>query len=112
MKYLILLLSFSAYAGDYTREYNYYPAPIENYTTYIYNADISKHIALALATSHPFDFATKQWQASVNGAFYDGENALSLGIAKRFDGIDALLHSSYGQTSGKHALTLGGVFRF
>ncbi len=93
---------------------NYFTLVEETYIneSYINDKDISKGIALAIASSHPFDFATKKWQASVNGGYYDGENALSLGIAKRFDGADALFHSSYGQNAGKQAITFGGVWRW
>ncbi|MCZ6898265.1 MAG: hypothetical protein O7D95_06135 [Betaproteobacteria bacterium] len=76
------------------------------------NAELSKAVALALATNHPFTYDTYKWQASVNGAFYNGENALSLGIAKRFEKIDALWHSSYGQNGGNSAITFGSVWRF
>ena len=125
MKYLLLLFPFTVYAGGYHHEdvNNYFTVEetyvTENYVTenyisesYINDKDISKGIALAIASSHPFDFATKKWQASVNGGYYDGENALSLGIAKRFDGADALFHSSYGQNSGKQAVTVGMVWRW
>ena len=122
---LLLLIPSSVLAGGYHHEdvNNYFTVEetyvnetyvTENYISesYINDKDISKGIALAIATNHQFDFATKKWQASVNGGFYDGENALSLGIAKRFDGADALFHSSYGQNAGKQAITFGGVWRF
>lgn len=116
MRYLLLfLISFAAYAGDryYTLPYiaiDCCPEPVQ--ATEPVSKEISKAVALSLASNHPFDFATKQWQASVNGGYYDGQNALSMGLAKRFEGMDALWHTSYGQNSGKHGVTLGAVFRF
>ena len=101
MKYLILLLSFNVMAHDY----RYQPEPMQV-------NDDSKAIALALATWHPFSNNTEKWQGSVNGATYDGETAISIAIAKRFKGIDALLHSSYGQNNGKDSITFGLVTQF
>ena len=100
-----------ANAGDYRHHdtvNNYYE------TTEVTqdSIDESSGIALALATYHPFDYATKKWQASANSAIYDGQSALSMGLAKRFDGMDALLHTSYGQNNGKDALTFGLLWRF
>lgn len=85
----------------------YYETTQENYYS-----DSAGGIALAIATFHPFDYATKKWQGSVNSGYYDGESAVSFGLAKRFDGMDALLNSSYGQNNGKHAATFGILWRF
>jgi hypothetical protein len=95
-------MSFNVVAGGYhDKTYNYYNETTEiNETTYI-NDDISKGVALALATYHPFTYNSEKWQGSINGAAYDGESALSMGLAKKFDSIDALFHSSYGQNNGR-----------
>ena len=112
MRFLILMfMSFGVMADkwhDHQEPVNYYETTEVSY----YDSDVSKGVALALATYHPFSFATKKWQGSVNTAVYDGQNALSLGLAKRFDGMDALLHSSFGQNDGKPALTFGMLWRF
>jgi hypothetical protein len=111
MRYLILLLSFNVMAGNYDNDVinNYYVAPEVNY---IGDSNASKGVALALATWHPFTYNSEKWQGSINGAAYDGESALSMGLAKKFNGIDALFHSSYGQNNGKDALTFGMLWRF
>jgi hypothetical protein len=113
MRFLLLFVSFNVMAGGYHHDktYNYYETTETTEVNYM-DSDVSKGVALSLATSHQFDFATKKWQGSVNSAMYDGESALSLGAAKRFDGMDALLHTSYGQNNGKHAATFGISWRF
>lgn len=73
---------------------------------------IAQGIALSLATNHPFDYATNQWQGSVNASFYESESALSLGLAKRFEKMDALWHMTYGKNNSSSATTLGAVWRF
>ena len=110
-----MMLSFSAFAGgyhkhniDYTTVYEVTEVTKNSYFT----EDSSKLVALSIATSHPFDHATNKLQASVNTGYYNGENAASFGLAKNFKGIDALIHSSYGNSGGKHAATIGMVFRF
>jgi len=119
ISFIALLMWFSideAEAGDYRHHddtviNNYYSETLTE-TSYTNDTDIAKGVALSLATNHPFDFDTKKLQGSINGGYYDGQNALSLGLAKRFDKTDALLHTSYGQNAGKHAVTLGAVWRF
>ena len=73
--------------------------------------DVAGGVALAIASYHPFDFVTKKLQASINGATYDGQTRVSFALAKRVNKT-ILFHTSYGQNSGKDALTFGGVWRF
>jgi len=114
MKILVLMmLSFSAFAGGYHKHNIDYTTVYEvTENSYSIDNDTSKLMALSIASSHPFDYATNKIQASINTGYYDGENAVSFGIAKNFKDIDALIHSSYGNGGGKHAGTVGVTFRW
>lgn len=76
MKYLILfLLSFNVMATDYNR-------------TTIINNTTSEGAALGIAVAqHHFDFGTLVWQGSIGAGHYDGSEAVSFAIGKRFDRI-------------------------
>ena len=75
--------------------------------------ELARGIATVGAVNHQFDFSYSGWQGSVNGAFYDGENAVSFGIANRFEWMDkALIHASFTENGGKQLWTVGGTFRF
>ena len=108
---VLMFLSFNLYAGCCDRTTNNYYYPTETVEA-AENDEVAKAAALAIATYHPFDFATNKWQASVNAAVYDGEDAVSFAAAKRFEDTDVLIHTSYGQNNGKHAITIGGLWRF
>ena len=77
--------------------------------------DLARGVAMAGA-QHNFDYSTTDWQLGVAGATYAGENALSLGVAKRF-GDDSwvpniLLHGSFSDSGGNDQLiTFGASFR-
>ena len=74
---------------------------------------LAEGIATAAAINHQFDFSYSGWQGSVNGAWYEGADAVSFGVANRFDWLDgALLHGSYTQNGSKPLYTLGGTWRF
>lgn len=72
----------------------------------------SEGIAIGIASNHPFDYATKKWQASVNASRFGGMTGLSFGIGKKFDNMDALFHSSYGKSGDSEAFTGGVLWRF
>jgi len=109
--YILFLLPGIVWAEiNVTNNWNVSPMTI---TDGVSDSDLARGIATALATNHPFDFSTTDWQASVNAAFYDDEDAVSFGIGKRFDAIgDALWHGSYSQNGSIDAFTVGAVFRF
>lgn len=86
---------------------------VTNITEGISADDLAGGIAVSAAVNHQFDFSYSGWQGSVNGAWYEGENAVSFGAANRFDWLDgALMHGSYTQNDGKHLWTIGGTWRF
>lgn len=67
----------------------------------------------ATAGGHQFDFSTQDWQGSIVGAWYDDENAVSFGAARRFDKLGkALFHGSYTQNGSESLWVFGGTFRF
>ena len=72
--------------------------------------------ATAAAGSHQFDMDTYDFQGSITGSWISGdedENAVSFGLAKRWEKVDALFHSSFTQiNSDNHLFTVGGTFRF
>ena len=99
------------------------PAPVvtttsvENYsiTEGVSSTDLARGIAMAGA-SHQFDFSTQDLQLGVTGATFDGEQALSLGVAKRFANNswvpNALFHGSFSTTGSSDELfTFGVSFR-
>lgn len=95
------------------------PAPepdvtnVTNINQGISESDLVEAIAIGAAINHQFDFSYSGWQGSINGAFFEGENAVSLGAANRFDFINgALLHGSYTQFQNKPLYTIGGTWRF
>lgn len=90
---------------------------VDNYTITngVSKTDLARGVAMAGA-QHQFDYSTTDWQLGVAGATYAGENALSLGVAKRF-GDDSwvpniLLHGSFSDSGGNDQLiTFGASFR-
>ena len=76
--------------------------------------EIAELLVIGVAAgSHQFDFSTQDWQGSLTGAFYDSEDAVSFGIAKRWDAFGkVLLHGNYTQKSGEDLWVVGGTFRF
>jgi hypothetical protein len=78
------------------------------------DSDISRGIALAGAVNHQFTFDTLRMQGSVVGAVFDSEQAVSFGLAKRFDSIDALWHGSVSIPDGgsDELVNFGATFRF
>lgn len=69
----------------------------------------------ASAGGHQFDFSTTDWQGSITGAWYDDEDAVSFGVAKRFSEDflpNVLLHGNYTQNGSDDLWVIGGTFRF
>lgn len=69
----------------------------------------------ASAGAHQFDFSTTDWQGSITGAWYDDEDAVSFGVAKRFSEDflpNVLLHGNYTQNGSDDLWVIGGTFRF
>jgi hypothetical protein len=100
-----------------------HPAPVvtttsvENYsiTEGVSTTDLARGVAMSGA-SHQFDFSTQDLQLGVTGASFDGEQALSLGVAKRFAKDswvpNALFHGSFSTTGSSDELyTFGVTFR-
>lgn len=104
MKYILLfLISFSAYAGN------------EHHNDTVYNQTTIKEMnsgtALGIANAqHQFDMSTHSLQGSVAMGHYDGADALSFALGKRFDKI--LLNGSVGLEDGKVGYGVGLNFRF
>ena len=95
--------------------YNYYDSePGTTLTAGLSDSEIAELLTIGVAAgSHQFDFSTQDWQGSVTGAFYDGEDAVSFGIGKRWDKFGkVLMHGSYTQKSGEDLWVVGGTFRF
>jgi hypothetical protein len=81
-------------------------------TSGVSDKDLAEALSLAYSMNFHFDMATYDWQAGVTGAIYDDENAVSFGLAKRFQKMDALWHIAAGQNGSNEALVGGVVFRF
>ena len=137
MKIIILfLISFSVFAGgrhdhdddieiEVINNYhetinNYYDVTKEYYSTtevteineYSNNLDQSRGIAIAIASNHPLDYLTYDWQGSINAARYEGESGFSFGFAKRFKSVDALFHATHGRSGNHKASSIGIVWRY
>ena len=75
-------------------------------------------IAMSISASsggHQFDFSTTDWQGSIVGAWYDDQDAVSFGVAKRFSETflpNVLLHGNYTQNGSEDLWVIGGTFRF
>ena len=101
---------------DIDKTINYYETPNEITETTITSGigadELARGIATAGAVNHAFDFATERWQGSVIGAFYEDETAVSFGLAKRFEKIDALWHGSFTENGSAQLITFGASWRF
>ena len=86
-------------------------------TTGISDRDLARGLAASFAAGgHQFDFSTTDWQGSITGAWQlsqEEENAVSFGIAKRFDRFARVLtHVNYTENGSDNWLVVGGTFRF
>lgn len=86
-------------------------------TTGVSDGDLAKGLAASFAAGgHQFDFSTTDWQGSITGAWQlseEEENAVSFGIAKRFDKFARVLtHVNYTENGSDNWLVVGGTFRF
>ena len=113
MKLLILISSLLVF-GNSLADRNYVT---NNYTTEVItiinnDGNIARAIATSISNNHQFDFATYDYQGSVVGGWYDGEDAVSFGLAKRFGFMEALWHGSYTSNGSHAAISVGATFRF
>ena len=111
---LAALIAFPALSSGLTVDNsvtnNNYPVTI---TSGVSDEVINELFAMSVATSqHHFDMGTHDWQGSVGAGFYQDENAVSFGVGKRFEKIDALFNASYGQVNDHSVLGVGATFRF
>ena len=67
--------------------------------------------ALAIAASqHNFDWGTHKWQGSIGLGSFDNQDAISFGVAKRFDRV--LINGSLGREGSKFGYGVGVNLRF
>ena len=85
-----------------------------NITEGVSDSDLAKGLSMSAASgAHQFDFSTTDWQGSVTGAFYENDEAISVGVGKKFEQFGAaLLHLNFTQKSDKRLWVIGGTFRF
>lgn len=100
MKYLIFLLSFSAFAGGSHHNIN------ETIINESIVNEVNRGVALGLASSAlQFDLNTNGLQWSAGAGFYDGSEAATFGLGKRFG--KTLINGSVGIENGQTGLSLG-----
>lgn len=70
--------------------------------------------AAAAVGSHQFDYSVQAWQASITGSVIldESQDAISIGLAKRFDSMDVLWHGAVTRTGSLDLLSFGATFRF
>lgn len=89
---------------------------VTNITEGVSEADLASALSIAAsAGGHQFDYSTTDWQGSIVGAWYEDENAVSFGVAKKFkqDFLpNVLLHGNYTQDGSNDLWVIGGTFRF
>ena len=96
---ILSLITFSAHASDYH-------SPPSTTTD-----GRSEGVALSIATSqHHFDFGTHSLQGSVGAGSFNGNSAISFGMAKRLDRV--LINGSIGTEKGDSAIGVGVNWRF
>ncbi len=85
-----------------------------NITEGVSDSDLAEGLSMSAASgAHQFDFSTTDWQGSVTGAFYENDEAISVGVGKKFEQFGAaLLHLNFTQKSDKRLWVIGGTFRF
>ena len=98
---LITLLSISSFAYAHSEHTTI------NYNN-IYNSD---GVALAIASArHSFDMGTFHLQGSVAAGFYNGAQAVSIAVGKRYK--DMLINASIGIEGNKLGGGVGLTWRF
>lgn len=111
---LFVLISQHIYGHD---KHTYYipkeVSPI-SYTQNEYYSTQNGHeggIALAIAQAqHQFDWGTHSWQGSVGVGSYGGNDAISFGVAKRFDRV--LITGSFGRGGPDYGFGASVNWRF
>ncbi len=107
---ILLLLSFSVMADEKHHNVN---APVNNVTNYsVTNYDVSG-VATSIANSqHSFSFGTFALQGSLGAATYNNSNALSFGLAKRFNRVLISGSVSSESVSDNYSFGVGVGWRF
>ena len=86
---------------------------INTVTSGVSDSDLAKGLSSVGASGgHQFSYGTERWQGSIVGAWYDDEDAVSFGLGKKFEKIDALFHGSYTQNGSNDLFVIGGTWRF
>lgn len=104
-----------AFAGPLVEVNNIYTEVVETrtITSGLSDNDLAEGLSMAAsAGGHQFDFATFDWQGSIVGAWYDDTDAVSFGLAKRWEKADALFHANYTQNGSENLLVVGSTWRF
>lgn len=97
---------------EVTEVYDYSTTLVEGISA----EDLAAGLSMAASSGgHQFDFSTTDWQGSIVGAWYDDQDAVSFGVAKRFSENflpNVLLHGNYTQNGSDDLWVIGGTFRF
>jgi len=105
MKYLLLIIPIIAFAGE--RHHEHDVTNITNVSQYSVSG-----ISLGIAASqHHFDASTYHLQGSVGIGAYNGSNALSIGLGKRFCKGCGLVNGTFGIEGDKTAIGAGWSFQ-
>jgi hypothetical protein len=108
MRYIILLLFANTAFGDNPHTSVIIEKSVIEQTI---KKEVSRGAALGIATGqHQFSAATDAYQWSIGAGRYDGSDALSVGIGKRFDNL--LINGSIGQEDGKTGAGIGVSGKF
>ena len=102
MRFILTWLFFIFASSVSAHDYN---------VTNVYNSyqDSGTALGIAMSQSH-FDMGTYQLQGSVGTGSYNGSEAISFALAKRYK--DVLINGSYGLAEGKNGIGLGVTWRF
>ena len=116
----LVMVSAKAYAGGWHHDHepDVYATEITEVTNVTELTNITNHtteqadgVALAIANGQlNFDFATNDYQAGIGLGSFDGEDAVSVGIGKRLNGV--LLNGSIGREGNKYGYGIGANWRF
>ena len=107
---LVLGLNVVVSADINFEQNNYYPTTI---TSGVDEQELAQGLAVSLAAgAHQFDHGTFDWQASITGAWFDDESAISFSGAKRWESMPGLLHLGYTENGENGAIVIGWTGRF
>lgn len=111
---ILLVIAIEVAADKIT--HNYYPAESTVNTTTIVNANDAvmnqqAAMGIAFAQHHPSSL-TMDWQGSVGWGYFEGEQAISAGIAKKWCDDCPLINGTIGATDDYIGVGAGVNFRF